>query len=48
MASLGLSKQSMSDWVRWGQVPLKHCPKVSAITHIPLAKLNPAFKVESS
>lgn len=44
--SLGLSKQSMSDWLREGCVPLKHCPKVHHLTGIPLEKLNPAFKVE--
>lgn len=47
MDSLGLSKQSMSDWLRHGEVPIKHCPKVSALTGIPLDKLNPAFKVEA-
>jgi DNA-binding transcriptional regulator YdaS (Cro superfamily) len=43
--SLGLSKQSMSDWIRHQVVPIKHCPKVHAITGIPLEKLNPAFRV---
>lgn len=46
MKSLGLTKQSMSDWVRNGVVPLKHCPRVHAITHIPFEELNPAFNVE--
>lgn len=38
-----LSKQTMSDWVRNGEIPIKHCPAVHAITKIPLARLNPAF-----
>jgi hypothetical protein len=41
--ALGLSKQSMSDWVRKGKVPLKHCAAVSAKTGIPLARLNDCF-----
>lgn len=45
--SLGLSKQSMSDWLRSGEVPIKHCPKVHQLTQIPLEELNPAFKVEA-
>jgi Bacteriophage CI repressor helix-turn-helix domain. len=48
MASLGLSKQSMSDWVRRGEVPIKHCPKVHALTRIPLARLNHAFNTSRS
>lgn len=48
MASLGLSKQSMSDWLRHGEVPIKHCPKVSALTNIPLEKLNTAFNVSQA
>lgn len=44
--SLKLSKQSMSDWVRNGEVPVHHCPKVHAITGIPLERLNRAFIVK--
>lgn len=47
MTALGLSKQSMSDWLREGYVPIKHCPKVHQLTHIPLDQLNPAFRVEA-
>jgi hypothetical protein len=42
---LGLSKQSMSDWLRKGVVPVRHCPLVSAKTGISLEKLNPAFRL---
>lgn len=41
--SLGLSKQSMSDWLRTGVVPVKHCARVAFLTGIPLAELNPVF-----
>lgn len=47
MDSLELSKQSMSDWLREGHVPIKHCPKVHQLTGIPLEQLNPAFKVSA-
>lgn len=46
--SLRLSKQTMSDWKRRGEVPVKHCPAVHALTRIPLARLNPAFAVKAS
>lgn len=42
--SLGLSKQTMSDWAREGVVPIKHCPAVQRITGISLERLNPVFK----
>ena len=45
--SLKLSKQTMSDWTRNDEVPLKHCAMVQAITKIPLARLNPAFAVKA-
>lgn len=44
MSSLGLSKQSMSDWVRDGYVPLKHCLAVHLATGIAMEDLNPAFE----
>lgn len=44
MQTLGLSKQSMSDWLRCGHVPIKHCPAVARLTGIELERLNPAFK----
>lgn len=46
-ASLGLSKQSMSDWVRWGVVPVKHCPAVHVLTGIPMAQLNPELDLKA-
>lgn len=45
--SLGLSKQTMSDWLRSGVVPVKHCAAVQAITQIPLARLNPELDVKA-
>jgi DNA-binding transcriptional regulator YdaS (Cro superfamily) len=45
--ALGLSKQTMSDWLRKGVVPVKHCAEVQALTNIPLAKLNPALDVKA-
>jgi hypothetical protein len=46
--SLGLSKQTMSDWVRKGEIPVAHCPAVHALTRIALSKLNPKFAVKAS
>jgi DNA-binding transcriptional regulator YdaS (Cro superfamily) len=46
--SLGLSKQTMSDWKRSGEVPVRHCPAVHALTRIPLTRLNPAFDVKAA
>lgn len=46
--SLRLSKQTMSDWVRSGVVPVKHCAAVQALTHIPLARLNPELDVRNA
>ena len=41
------SKQTMSDWVRNREIPVKHCPAIQALTKIPLARLNPAFAVKA-
>jgi hypothetical protein len=46
--SLRLSKQTMSDWKRSGEVPVKHCAAVHALTRIPLSRLNPAFAVTAT
>jgi hypothetical protein len=43
-----LSKQTLSDWVREGVVPVRHCPAVHRLTGIPLERLNPAFDPEPS
>lgn len=48
MRSLGLSKQTMSDWLRDDSIPIKHCPKVHQLTGIPLEKLNEAFRPEKA
>lgn len=45
--SLKLSKQTMSDWVRNGEVSIPQCPMVHAITKIPLSRLNRAFAVKA-
>lgn len=43
--SLRVSKQTLSDWKRSGEIPVKHCAAVHALTRIPLATLNKAFAV---
>lgn len=45
MRALGLSKQTMTDWLRAGSVPVKHCPAVARLTGLALDELNPAFDV---
>ena len=46
--SLKLSKQTMSDWKRWGYVPARHAASVEAITGIPREKLCPQFEWHSA
>jgi DNA-binding transcriptional regulator YdaS (Cro superfamily) len=46
--SLGVSKQTLSDWKRSGEIPAKHCAAVHALTRIPLGQLNPAFAVTAT
>lgn len=41
--SLGLSKQTMSDWKRFGYVPARHAAAVEAKTGIPRERLCPDF-----
>lgn len=41
--SLGLSKQTMSDWGRFGYVPSRHAVAVENITGIPRERLCPSF-----
>lgn len=42
--SLGLSKQSMSDWRRAGYVPARHAVAVEKLTRIPREQLCPDFE----
>ena len=44
-SSLGLSKQALSDWVREGRVPVKHCLAVHLATGIAMGRLNPALEL---
>lgn len=41
--SLGLSKQTMSDWKRFGYVPARHAAAVEKLTGIKREKLCPGF-----
>jgi DNA-binding transcriptional regulator YdaS (Cro superfamily) len=41
---LHLSKQTMSDWKRWGRVPANHAVAVESLTGIPREKLCPQFE----
>lgn len=43
MDSLELSKQSMSDWKRFGYVPARHAVAVEKLTGIPRERLCPNF-----
>lgn len=42
--SLGLSKQTMTDWKRKGYVPASHAVAVEAMTGIPRERLCPNFQ----
>lgn len=46
--SLGVSKQTLSDWKRSGEIPVRHCAAVHALTRIALSKLNPVFAVTAT
>lgn len=41
---LHLSKQTMSDWKRWGYVPARHAVAVEGLTGIPRERLCPDFE----
>jgi DNA-binding transcriptional regulator YdaS (Cro superfamily) len=43
MRSLGVSKQTISDWKRWGHVSAKRAPAVEKLTGIPRTELCPDF-----
>jgi DNA-binding transcriptional regulator YdaS (Cro superfamily) len=39
--SLGISKQTISDWKRWGHVSAKRAPAIERMTGIPAEELAP-------
>lgn len=41
--SLGVSKQTISDWKRWGHVSAKRAPAVEKLTGISRKRLCPSF-----
>lgn len=41
--SLGVSKQTLSDWKRWGSVSAKKAIAIEKITGIPRQRLCPKF-----
>lgn len=41
--SLGVSKASLSDWLRDGYVPVKRCPELELLSGVSRRKLNPTF-----
>lgn len=42
-ASLRVSKASLSDWLRWGYVPVLRCPELEKLSGVSRRKLNPVF-----
>ncbi len=42
-ASLGVSKQTISDWKRWGHVSAQRAADVEKLTGIPRERLAPQF-----
>jgi DNA-binding transcriptional regulator YdaS (Cro superfamily) len=47
-ASLGVSKQTVSDWIRWGHVSAKRAPAIETLTGIPRTRLCPSFDWEGT
>lgn len=43
MASLSVSKQTLSDWVRWGYVSSKHAAGLERLSGVSRRRLNPDF-----
>jgi DNA-binding transcriptional regulator YdaS (Cro superfamily) len=41
--SLGVTKGSLSDWKRWGYVPVNRCPELERLSGVSRRKLNPIF-----
>lgn len=42
-ASLGVTKATLSDWLRSGTVPVKRCGELEKLSGISRRKLNPKF-----
>lgn len=43
MAALGVSKQTLSDWKRKGEVPARHAVMLERMSGVSRSKLCPAF-----
>jgi DNA-binding transcriptional regulator YdaS (Cro superfamily) len=41
--SLGVTKASLSDWLRAGYVPVTRCPDLERLSGVSRVKLNPKF-----
>lgn len=41
--SLKVTKATLSDWLRWGYVPVPRCPDLERISGVSRKKLNPTF-----
>lgn len=41
--ALGVSKQTLSDWKRWGHVSAARAVSIERLTGIPRERLNPKF-----
>lgn len=42
--ALGVTKASLSDWIRVGHVPAKRCIEMEALSGVSRRRLNPEFK----
>lgn len=41
--SLGVTKATLTDWLRWGYVPVARCPDLERLSGMSRRKLNPKF-----
>jgi DNA-binding transcriptional regulator YdaS (Cro superfamily) len=41
--SLGVTKATLSDWKKWGYVPVTRCPDLERISGVSRCRLNPDF-----
>ena len=41
--SLRVTKATLSDWKRWGYVPVSRCPELERLSGVSRRKLNPNF-----
>ena len=41
--SLRVTKATLTDWLRWGYVPVRRCPDLEKLSGVPRRKLNPKF-----